>query len=434
MADPTKLRGERWFAWFSEHDGQWLLKHRVRSGKWEMHRVPRELQDGAAVDRYCRTYVRTKRQQPTEPTPMGTGTISEHMTFRQLGEMWTTGKLAGQFPWYVKAKKSADDDESRLRLYVYAHLGDVPLREFAPPGGLALAQRVMAALPSPDEFSQASARHVAQTIHRVLGLAVYPLQILPVHPLPRGFLPKPSKDKAKTYVYPDEDVRLMRCTAVPLVERLFYGFLAREGSRVGEVRAVQLYEFDLDHGWGHLDETKNGKPKDWPLHQGTVVALKRYRDRLMGSKHPHAHVFAKEDGSLLDEYALAENLRDRLKLAGVQRPQLYLRNEHRLALRAHDLRASFVTVALANGKTESWVADRTGHLSSQMINRYKRWARGHQEQNLGDWVPLCDAIPELADDTSTKEGTNGRVDQNHVAASSSNGAAKPDERKHPDAR
>jgi hypothetical protein len=131
---------------------------------------------------------------------------------------------------------------------------------------------------------------------------------------------------------------------------------------------------------------------------------------------------------------LAENLRDRLKLAGVQRPQLYLRNEHRLALRAHDLRASFVTVALANGKTESWVADRTGHLSSQMINRYKRWARGHQEQNLGDWVPLCDAIPELADDTSTKEGTNGRVDQNHVAASSSNGAAKPDERKHPDAR
>jgi hypothetical protein len=56
--------------------------------------------------------------------------------------------------------------------------------------------------------------------------------------------------------------------------------------------------------------------------------------------------------------------------------------------------ASFV--ALANGKTESWVADRTGHMSSQMINRYKRWARGHQEQSLGDWVPLHLAIPELA--------------------------------------
>jgi hypothetical protein len=55
------------------------------------------------------------------------------------------------------------------------------------------------------------------------------------------------------------------------------------------------------------------------------------------------------------------------------------------------------TVALTNGKTESWVADRTGPLSSQMINRYKRWARGHQDRNLGDWVPLHLAIPELAD-------------------------------------
>ena len=65
-----------------------------------------------------------------------------------------------------------------------------------------------------------------------------------------------------------------------------------------------------------------------------------------------------------------------------------------------------MTVALANGKTESWVADRTGHLSSQMINRYKRWARGHQEQNLGDWVPLQMAIPELADSV-------GRVSDEH---------------------
>lgn len=129
-----------------------------------------------------------------------------------------------------------------------------------------------------------------------------------------------------------------------------------------------------------------------------VEALKRYRARYMKSKSPHAFVFAGEDGKLLDPYSLAENLRAYLKLAGIKRPQLYLANKHRLPLRAHDLRASFVTVALANGKTESWVADRTGHMSSQMIMRYKRWARGHAEQNLGEWVPLYQAIPELADD------------------------------------
>ncbi len=37
-------------------------------------------------------------------------------------------------------------------------------------------------------------------------------------------------------------------------------------------------------------------------------------------------------------------------------------------------------------------------MSSQMINRYKRWARDHAEQDLGEWVPLFEAIPELADD------------------------------------
>jgi integrase len=311
--------------------------------------------------------------------------------------MWTSGKLATQFPRYIKMKKSADDDESRLRRYVYDHIGDVQIRDFAPPQGLELAERVMAALPPPSELSQASARHVAQTIHRVLGLAVYPLRILSLQPLPKGFLPRPANDKAKTYVYPDEDATLMRCCDVPLVERLFFGLLAREGARVGEVRGVQLYELDLEHGWGHLDETKNGRPKDWPLQPGTLEALKRYRDRFMPSRGPRAFVFAQADGTLLDPFTLAENLRDRIRRAGIARPQLYLRNENRLALRVHDLRASFVTVALANGKTESWVADRTGHLSSQMINRYKRWARGHQEQSLGDWVPLHVAIPELAD-------------------------------------
>jgi integrase len=41
-------------------------------------------------------------------------------------------------------------------------------------------------------------------------------------------------------------------------------------------------------------------------------------------------------------------------------------------LRAHDLRATFVTLSLAQGKSEAWITDRTGHKSSQVIYRYKR--------------------------------------------------------------
>jgi len=49
----------------------------------------------------------------------------------------------------------------------------------------------------------------------------------------------------------------------------------------------------------------------------------------------------------------------------------------------HELRGTFVTISLANGKSESWIADRTGHRSSQMIARYKRTARTFAELHLG---------------------------------------------------
>ena len=60
------------------------------------------------------------------------------------------------------------------------------------------------------------------------------------------------------------------------------------------------------------------------------------------------------------------------------------------------MRATFVTVSLANGKSETWVADRTGHRSSAMINRYRRHARTWAELGLGELAALDRALPELA--------------------------------------
>ncbi len=53
-------------------------------------------------------------------------------------------------------------------------------------------------------------------------------------------------------------------------------------------------------------------------------------------------------------------------------------------------------MSLANGKSEAWVQDRTGHKSSLMINRYRRAARTAAELHLGDFTSLDEAIPELA--------------------------------------
>jgi integrase len=54
------------------------------------------------------------------------------------------------------------------------------------------------------------------------------------------------------------------------------------------------------------------------------------------------------------------------------------------SIRVHDLRGTFVTVSLANGKSESWISDRTGHRSSLMIARYKRMARTLDELHAGE--------------------------------------------------
>lgn len=88
-------------------------------------------------------------------------------------------------------------------------------------------------------------------------------------------------------------------------------------------------------------------------------------------------------------------LRDDLHAAHIDRAELFESSKSRRQIRVHDLRATFVTLSLANGRTETWVADRTGHKSSVMINRYRRAARTVEELDLGWLAPLDEAVPEI---------------------------------------
>ena len=57
---------------------------------------------------------------------------------------------------------------------------------------------------------------------------------------------------------------------------------------------------------------------------------------------------------------LAAQLRDDLKLrAEVDRAKLFTGSKNRLRMRAHDLRATFITVSLASGRTWEWCQQRT---------------------------------------------------------------------------
>jgi integrase len=298
------------------------------------------------------------------------------LTFADLGKSWTDGDIARAHPDHVKLKRSADKDAERLRVLCET-IGRVPVKDFQ----RADAKRAMAALPA--GLSSATRRQYAQIIGRLMALAVYPLELIPVSPLPRGWLPKVTRNKATAWLYPADDAQLLACAAVPLARRVLYGFLAREGCRCDEALSLAWTDLDLVRGVVRLDKNKTDDPRAWALSPGMVAALEQWRERA----GPGALVF-----QIDNEARLAEVFRRDLQQAWIERPELFERTAARQPIRAHDLRATFVTLSLAAGRSETWVMDRTGHRSSVMIQTYRRAARTAAELGLGELAPLAGAV------------------------------------------
>lgn len=319
--------------------------------------------------------------------------LDEGPTFQEFAESWTSGKLHEQHPDHVKVKKTVSDDVYRLQKHVYPVVGNVPLRTFM----LEHAEQVLRSLP--DSLSTASRRQVAQLMSHILKLAAYPARHIARSPIPKGFLPKPPNNKAVQWLYPDEDRKLLRCTDIPLAHRVFYGVLAREGMRKSEALDLRWSDLDVERGTIRLDENKTDDPRTWALDPDVSMALFLWRRH---GESDQSRTLASDDlvfskgWKAEDETRSAKRFRAHLRQANVIRPELYETGRNRAPIRLHDLRATFVTLALANSKTEAWVCDRTGHRSSQMVNRYRRSARTAEELNLGNLAPLFRAIPELS--------------------------------------
>jgi integrase len=128
----------------------------------------------------------------------------------------------------------------------------------------------------------------------------------------------------------------------------------------------------------------------WALDPGVVAALEWWKD-----KHPKAKGTGPVFEGVESPGHLADALRGHLALADIDRPELFEVNTKRKPMNVHGLRATFVTLSLANGRSEAWVQDRTGHRSSAMVNRYKRTAPTVAELGLGPLAQLDEAIPEV---------------------------------------
>ncbi|AUX35547.1 uncharacterized protein SOCE836_077410 [Sorangium cellulosum] len=252
-------------------------------------------------------------------------------------------------------------------------------------------------------------------------MAVFPCRLLATNPLPRGFLPKLDPAKAKACLYLDEDARLLACTAIPLCWRVLWGFLNRDGPRIGEAVRLQVQDVDLERGALRLEKNKTNDPRAWALSPGAPQALRAWL-ALRDNPAPSAPLFVDEDGDLCSVEHAAERFRAHLQLAGIDRPELFEDSEERQQVGAHDARSTFITVAPANGQSETWVTDRTGHRSFAMIQRYRRAARTFTEPGLGELASLAEALPELGGrgrptGEGTEEGEGGTVRRKLLAIS-----------------
>lgn len=216
-------------------------------------------------------------------------------------------------------------------------------------------------------------------------------ELIAANPFDGLKLPSGKSSKAFGWLYPDEDAALMACDDVPLAARLLYGFLVREGMRKDEALTLAWDDVDLERGIVRLDENKTDDPRAWALDPGVAQALSWWRDR---EESHEGRVFLGLRGRPVKTWR-ATQLREHLLVAGVDRSELHVTRGARVALRVHDLRATFVTLSLAAGRTETWVTDRTGHKSHSMVAKYKRAARTAAELNLGTVAPLDQAIPMI---------------------------------------
>ena len=200
------------------------------------------------------------------------------------------------------------------------------------------------------------------------------------------------------YLYPSEVRRLLGHMAIAFEWRLLWGFLVHEGARESEAIELTWSDLNLERGAVKLDRNTTDDPRVWPLNPSVTAALRAFRDTYRPDWKPADRVFIGAEGGRIAGPGLADLLRSHLKMIGLdkERPELFETTDVRLRIRVHDLRATFVTVSLANGRGDREVTKRTGHKSHQMVSAYTRNAETFAELNLGELPPLDQALPEIA--------------------------------------
>lgn len=313
--------------------------------------------------------------------------------------MYFNGTLTQKYgAEYVAPKKSVKDDRLRYNKHLKSVIGHLKVAAMQGEFVASTADRISASVRGNHPgLRPATHRQIMQLFSRLMGLAVFPIRLLPRNDLPKGYIPKARSKRGFTYLYPAEDAKVMACKKVPLHHRLFLGILAREGMRASELSNLKWSSIDLENGIIRLDENKTGDARAWKLDAGVHSALMRWKVAQSETARECEYVIVhRRSGRRIARGRAGKQLRNALKKAEVTRQELFTTTDGTHRVRGHDLRATYITIGLANGLSEGTLTARTGHQSSTMLHAYRRTARTHQEASLGTLTPLHEGIPEFA--------------------------------------
>ncbi len=334
------------------------------------------------VDKICAAVAGT-------PPPATAGALS---SFRDVAEAWTSGRLTELYPDHESLPAKDTDSRKEDRALVatfYPALGSKPVATITQ-DDVDAARRLI-----PKGAHPNTRRKYLLKLRMVLRLSVSPLRL--VEKTVDVDIPRRRASNLFGYLYPQEEALLLAHTPIPLVYRVLYGYLARNGCRIGESLQLTWDHVDLETGDIHVDKrwTKTKRARRWVLDADVLEALEAYH-RVSGSPDGKALVFPGRAKKRLTHGAIRKRFTKDLRLAGVARRSILEGADGIDPLRVHDLRASFVTLALRAGRDLKWIMTRTGHETLGVLKVYDRLVQDANEHHLPKWFsPMAQAIPEL---------------------------------------
>lgn len=226
---------------------------------------------------------------------------------------------------------------------------------------------------------------------------------------PCGGVAPPDLDDPKSlqWLYPDEFIRLMRCTLVPLEWRRRYALATYLYLRGSEMCALSWSDVDVERG---IICVRRAYDQDREVVRGTKTGNKGIRRfAIEPTLLPLLRAMHREAGGqglVIDmphrKYWACE-LRRHLKLAGVTRPELFTTDATSKRLRFHDLRSSGLTWLAIRGDDPLKIQQRAGHSTFTTTQKYIRAAEAVGTAIGKVFPPLPESITESITDAQVVE-------------------------------